>query len=83
MNDEKTRYRFECECNGEIPIGDGATLSEAKLALADYCKTSGQTPAKALALLASELMLSGEVYGPDFAREIDQTMLKGASHART
>ncbi|UGC98047.1 hypothetical protein [Oceanospirillum phage vB_OsaM_PD0307] len=76
MNDENTRHRFECECNG-------ATLSEAKRALADYCKNSGQTPAKALALLASELMLSGEVYGPDFAREVDQAMLEGANNART
>ena len=83
MNDAENRYRFECECNGEIPIGDGVTLSEAKHALADYCKNSGQSPAKALALLASELMLSGEVYGPDFAREFDQTMLTGANHART
>lgn len=21
-DEEMTRYRFECECNGEIPIGD-------------------------------------------------------------
>lgn len=35
-NEERTRYRFECECNGEIPIGetpDGAIVS-CKLGLA-------------------------------------------------
>lgn len=76
MNDEETRYRFECECNGEIPIGDGPTLSETKKALADYCRDANRSPAKALAELAAELMLSGEVYGPEFVEEFDGAMLE-------
>lgn len=56
-------------------------MNEVKQALADYCRHSNRSPAKALAELAAELMLSDgsdplHVYGPDFARKIDQAMLE-------
>ena len=63
-------------------------MKEIKHALADYCRDSGQTPAKALAQLAAELMLSDDsdplhVWGVEFGRELNEAMTKGANNART
>lgn len=85
MSPEEMRYRFECECNGEIPIGDGPTLSDAKRALADYCKDSGHSPARVLAQLAADLMLSDNsdplhVWGVEFGRELNEAMKRGVKH---
>lgn len=85
MNDAENRYRFECECNGEIPMGTAPPMAQLKRALEDYCKDSGRSPAKAPAELAAELMLSESsdplhIYGPDFVKEFDQTTLKGKTN---
>ena len=58
VSDEETLYRFECECNGEIPMGDGPTLKHVKRALLDYCRDAKRVPSVVMAELTAELMLS-------------------------
>ncbi len=60
-------------------------MKEVKRALADYCRDAGRSPAKALAELAAELMLSDDsdplhVWGVEFGRELNEAMTKGATN---
>lgn len=77
--DDETRYRFECECNGEIPIGQGPTLEETKRALRDYCTQAGRSAPQVLAELTAELMLSPDddplhVHGIAFGEELNKAL---------
>lgn len=56
-------------------------MEDVKKALADYCHDAHRSPAKALAELAAELMLSDSedplhVYGPELIELLDKEMLK-------
>jgi hypothetical protein len=56
-----------------------STLSDA---FADYCKDSGQSPAKVLAELAAHLMLLDDndpmyVWGVEFGEELNKAMKEG------
>lgn len=79
MTDDEKLYRFECACNGEIPIGDGPTLEETKRALLDYCQHADRPVSKALAELTAELMLSADddplhVHGVEFGEELNKAL---------
>lgn len=60
-------------------------MNEIKRTFADYCKHSGHAPARVLAQLAADLMLSDNsdplhVWGVEFGRELNEVMTKGADN---
>lgn len=78
-SDEETLYRFECECNGEIPTGGGPTLKHVKRALLDYCRDAKRVPSVVMAELTAELMLSDSndplhVYGVEYGAELNKAL---------
>lgn len=70
-----TKYCFECDCNGEIPI-DQPPKNLPREALLHYSKTTGLPVAECLANLVKDALLSDtddplHVNGLEFIRLVD------------